>query len=68
MAPAYRTRMTNSLASVVVGVPPQQALERTGNVLSNTLRQLGQMVDGHETLLLVILALLVLMYLYLRKA
>lgn len=46
----------------------QQALERTGNVLSNTFRQLSRMIDGHETLLLVILGVLVLMYLYLRKA
>lgn len=60
--------MTNSLASVVAAGSSQDALERTGNVLSNTFRQLGRMVDGHETLLIVILVLLVLMYLYLRKA
>ena len=60
--------MATLLGSVLVGVASQDALERTGNVLSHTFRQLSRMVDGHETLLLIVLALLILMYLYLRKA
>jgi hypothetical protein len=60
--------MTNSIHLALTSVASQQALERTSNVLSNTFRQLGRMIDGHETLLVVILAMLVLMYLYLRKA
>jgi hypothetical protein len=54
--------------AVLVGPEPQHALDRTSNVLSNTFRTLSRMVDGHETLLLVIFAMLVLMYLYIRKA
>lgn len=58
----------NSTHFALTSVVSQDALERTGNVLSNTFRQLGRMIDGHETLLLVILGVLVLMYLYIRKA
>ena len=60
--------MTNSIYSALASVVSQQALERTGNLLSNTFRSLGRMVDGHETLVLVILGMLILIYLYLRKA
>jgi len=54
--------------AALIGPERQHALDRTGNVLSNTFRTLSRMIDGHETLVLVIFAMLILMYLYIRKA
>ena len=65
---AYATCMTNSIHFALTNVASQAALERTSNVLSNTFRELGQLIDGHEKLVLVIFGMLVLIYLYIRKA
>ncbi|MDH3428169.1 MAG: hypothetical protein OEM23_07015 [Gemmatimonadota bacterium] len=59
--------MIASIPTLLAGAVAQHALDRTGNMLSNTFRTLSRMINGHETLVLVIFAMLVLMYLYIRK-
>lgn len=41
---------------------------RLRNGLGDAYRAVAHLIDGHETLVLVILAMLVVIYLYLRKA
>lgn len=60
--------MIASMHTALLSVAAQHALDRTGNMLSNTFRTLDRMISGHETLVLVIFAMLILIYLYIRKA
>jgi hypothetical protein len=60
--------MIASMQLVLSGTISTQALDGFRNVLSNTVRAVGRLTNGHETLLLVIFAMLILIYLYIRKA
>jgi len=51
----------------LAGVISTQALDGLRNTLSNTVRAVSRLTNGHETLLIVILVMLVIIYLYIKK-
>lgn len=64
---AYRECMTTSMQLALSGVISTQALDGLRNTLSNTVRAVSRLTNGHETLLIVILVMLVIIYLYIKK-
>jgi len=60
--------MTTSLQLALTSVVSQEQLDGLRNVLSNTVRAMNRLTNGHETLLIVIFVMLILIYLYIRKA
>ncbi len=59
------------IASMQLGLSSamlQEPLDGFRNMLSNTFRAIDRLTSGHEVLLLVIFIMLVLIYLYIRKA
>ena len=59
--------MTTSMQLALAGVISTQALDGLRNTLSNTVRAVSRLTNGHETLLIVILVMLVIIYLYIKK-
>ncbi len=60
--------MANSMQLALASVMSQDQLHGLRNVLTNTFRAIDRLVSGHETLILVIFVMLILIYLYIRKA
>ena len=60
--------MITSLQLALISVVSQEQLDGIRNVLSKSVRAVNRMTNGHETLLVVIFIMLILMYLYIRKA
>lgn len=60
--------MTASMQLGLSGAMSQESLDGLRNMLSNTFRAIGRLTSGYEVLLLVIFIMLVLIYLYIRKA
>ena len=58
------TSMQLALASAV----SQEQLERLRNIMSSTVNAINRLTSGHETLILVIFVMLVLIFLYIKKA
>jgi len=59
--------MTTSL-QLATSVVSQEQLDGLRNVLSNAVRSVNRLTNGHETLLIVIFVMLILIYLYIRRA
>ncbi|MGD8494991.1 MAG: hypothetical protein PVF05_02305 [Gemmatimonadales bacterium] len=58
----------NHLHAMLLATVAQEALvAELQNFLARTARAIVRLTNGHETLLIVILIMLVLMYVYLRK-
>ena len=60
--------MAISMQLALASVVSQERLDGLRNLLSNTFQAIGRLTSGHETLVLVIFVMLILIYLYLRKA
>jgi hypothetical protein len=60
--------MTTSLQLALTSVVSQEQLDGLRNVLSNAVRSVSRLTNGHETLLVVVFVMLILIYLYIRKA
>jgi len=60
--------MITSLQLALTSVVSQDQLDGLRNMLSNAVRSVSRLTNGHETLLVVIFVMLILIYLYIRKA
>jgi len=60
--------MITSLQLALTSVVSQEQLDGLRNMLSNAVRSVSRLTNGHETLLVVIFVMLILIYLYIRKA
>lgn len=61
-------RMLRSIPTALAAVMPQDFAEQFRNVLGDSFRAIARLIHGHETLVIVILVMLVIIYLYIRKA
>ena len=60
--------MIGHLTLAVAAVPQEALVADLQNFLARVARNLARLASGHETLLIVIFILLILIYLYLQKA
>ncbi len=60
--------MATSMRLVLASVASQEQLDGLRNMMSNAVRAIDRLTSGHETLILVIFVMLVVIFLYIRKA